>query len=331
MGFLPKCPLLCVLCLLVGRTVAQTPMPADNPFSVERAALGRLLFFDPRLSADNTIACATCHVPERAWTDNRNVSLGIRGQPGTRNAPTILNAGNQVFQFWDGKGLLLEGQAPNPLENPVEHGNRSAEDVAAKLNATGYRNLFLEAFGGSVGVTVPRISAALATFQRTITVDDAPYDRYLAGETWALNAQQKRGLAVFESVGCVQCHSGRDLRDGQFHNTGVSFRAGSVDQGRFGVSRREADRRSFKTPTLRQLRDTAPYFHNGSALTLEDVLNHYNRGGANDRNQVDRLTDPRVLAIRGRLSLQDQADLLAFLRDATAGTVPMVTAPRFFP
>lgn len=310
----------------VAVVCGQTPTPADNPFNAEVAALGRMLFFDPRLGADNTIACATCHVPERGWTDNRNVSLGIRNQPGTRNAPTILNAGRQTFQFWDGKGLLLEGQAPNPLENPVEHGNRKAEDVAAKLNRTGYRQLFRQVFGGDV--TVARLSAALATFQRTIIVDDSPFDRYRRGETWALTAAQKRGLAVFETVGCSSCHSGEDLRNGDFANTGVSFRAGGRDQGRFGVTQREVDRRKFKVPTLRNLRDTGPYFHNGSATNLEEVLAHYQRGGANDRNQIDRLTDPRVLAIRGRLSLQNQADLIEFLRDGLAGTVPIVTAPR---
>lgn len=324
--------LVTALCLRASVVCGQMPVPADNPFTVEKAALGRMLFFDPRLGADNTIACASCHIPERGWTDNRNVSIGIRGQAGTRNAPTIINTAHQVHQFWDGKALLLEGQAPNPLENPVEHGNVSAEAVAAKLNQTGYRALFRRVFGAGtpagVDVTVARLSAALAAFERTIVVDDSPLDRYLAGETWALTAAQKRGLAIFNAVGCVQCHQGKDLRDGDFHNTGVSFRSASNDQGRFNVSRREPDRRAFKTPTLRNLRDTGPYFHDGSALSLEDVLVHYNRGGANDRNQIDRATDPRVLALRGRLSLRDQQDLIAFLRDATAGKIPMMTAPR---
>lgn len=312
----------------VARAAPPTPEPADNKFSQARARIGQQLFFDPRCSADNTLSCATCHVPDRGWTDNKNIATGIRGQAGTRNTPTILNSGRQQFQFHDGGAFLLEGQASKPFVNPVEMGHRSLADLQAKINQVpGYVAEFRETFKTN-GVTTAGIMAALSAFERTVTVDDAPYQRYLAGETWALDSQEKRGMAAFNRVGCAACHPGTDLRDQKFHNTGVVTRFGKNDQGLFGVTGKEEQRRAFKTPTLIQLAETAPYFHDGTALTIADVIQHYNRGGANDLGQADALIDRRVAAIRGQLSLQDQMDLEAFLsRGTLSPNPPKISAP----
>lgn len=345
------------LLLLVFPTVcfAQlAPMrtPRDNQLSGTKAiravALGRQLFYEKRLSGDNTLSCASCHDPDHGFTDNRRTAVGINGTVGLRNAPTICNTGYLDLLFWDGRALLLEGQALQPIQDAGEMGSNLAQ-VVAELNAIPYyRKEFTEIFGD--GVTSTNLAKALAAFERTIVSYDSPFDRFLEGETWALDPQQRRGALVFVGLqnavmqdgsylvqqdsdtiqaavasafegsrGCAACHNGQDFRDGQFHNTGSSV--GESDQGRFTITQNINDFKKFKTPTLRELGKTAPYFHSGGAATLMDVVDFYNRGGGNDQRK-----DRRIVPLG--LNQRQKDDLVKFLGTALEGGVyPQITAP----
>jgi len=281
------------------------PIPSDNPLTPAKAALGRKLFFDGRLSADGTVSCATCHQPARGWADGLPVSKGSQGRQGTRNAPTIANAAWERLMFRDGRAALLEGQALLPLTSASEMGNRSLGQVVSRLNATGYREEFREAFGTEV--TADGIAKAIASFERTVVARDAPVDEFLAGRTWALTRAQKHGMRVFERSGCRSCHAGPDFRDGQFHNTGTSV--GERDQGRFTITGNRTDFDAFKTPTLREVGRTAPYFHSGRAATLRDVVEHYDAGGVATTG-----LDPRVRPLG--LPENDKQALVEFLTGA---------------
>jgi cytochrome c peroxidase len=293
------------------------PTPIDNPLTVEKAALGRKLFFDPRLSVNSTVSCSSCHEPQRGWTDNRRVSVGVFGRQGTRNAPTIVNAAYDTLMFRDGRATMLEGQALLPLTNNSEMDNDSLDQVVNRLNATGYRQEFELAFG--TPVTAQGIAMALASFQRTVTVHDAPIDKFLEGRTWEMTRKQKAGFAIFQRSGCTNCHKTPDFRDGLFHNTGTSVN--ERDQGRFTITDNAADFDAFKTPTLREVGRTAPYFHSGRAASLRDVVDHYDRGGVANNN-----LDPRIRPLG--LSAADKDLLVEFLRtgfNSTSGAA--ITAP----
>lgn len=293
------------------------PTPQDNPLTAEKIALGRQLFYDPILSRDRTISCSTCHDPERGFTDNLKASRGIGGKVGIRNAPTIVNACFQQLMFHDGRALLLESQALGPIQDAAEMGNTLDGLVAAVRSVPYYRTEFAKIFGRDV--TAQDVAKAIAAFERTIISSDAPIDRFLDGQTWALNATEKRGFAVFKRVGCAQCHKGSNFRDGDFHNTGTSV--GELDEGRFTITRNRADFKKFKTPTLREIAKTAPYFHNGSAATLSAVVEFYDAGGGNDPQKDSRIRPLGLTAV-------DKADLTAFLQGAFSGAnYPLVIAP----
>jgi cytochrome c peroxidase len=317
-----------------SQTVARDYNPEDPALIAE----GRKLFHDPKLSRDGTVSCATCHDFAKGTTDNQNVSLGIGGQVGTRNAPPIFNLvdAQTQFMFWDGISYGLEAQPFRPLINPKEMGNRSIAEVTARLAATHYNQEFADVFGlrkARSQVTIERISAALSAYMMTQRVDDSPWQKARGGDTWEMTEQQKRGRVVFEGLGCASCHSNENLRDGKFHNTGVELAFGDgTDLGLGDVDRlagRKPRDRAFKTPTLLNLADTPPYFHNGRALTIDDVLDHYNRGGAKTDGNADALIDPRVLAIRGQLvpGSQDREDLKEYLLEGLRGTLPFDVAP----
>ncbi len=278
------------------------PVPEDNPLRAETVALGRKLFFEKRLSRDGTIACATCHDPERAFTDREPRAKGVDGKVGPRRSPRILNrAWGRTF-FWDGRAATLEDQVVQPITNPLE--------MAMPLEE-GVRRL-READAAYRGLDVDGLRKALASYVRTILAGNSPYDRYLAGDRAALTAEQRKGLELFRGkAGCISCHLGPNLTDEEFHVTGAGR---APDAGRYEVTRREEDRGAFKTPSLRQVAQAAPYFHDGSAATLEEVIEHYDKGGREGLENLDGEMRPL------RLTEEEKRELGAFLR-ALTGTV----------
>lgn len=290
-------------------------MPADNPQTDAKVALGAQLYFDPRLSADGTISCATCHDPDKAWANHDPVDVGIQGRRGSRNSGTILDAAYMDYQFWDGRAASLEEQALGPIHNPVEMGE-TLENVVRKLAAIdGYRTGFREVFGGEV--TADGIAKAIAAFERTVLSGPSPYDRYVAGDRSAMPAAAVRGLRIFNGKArCRTCHGGPMLSDQGFHNIGVGMDRETPDIGREAVTKDPRDRGRFKTPSLRNVALTWPYMHDGSARTLADVIEWYDRGG---------LPNPTLDAFVMPLELSDaeQRDLEAFL-EALTGTLPKI-------
>ncbi|MEO8125575.1 MAG: cytochrome c peroxidase [Bryobacteraceae bacterium] len=268
------------------------PAPESNPLSAEKVALGRKLFFDKRLSRDGSIACATCHDPKHAFSDERPVALGVGGKKGTRRSPRIANRAYGKSFFWDGRAASLEEQAGGPIANPLEM-DLPVADAASR-----------------VGVTEQELRQALASYVRTILSGDSPYDRYIAGDRAALNAQAQDGLKIFRGKGgCIACHVGPNLTDERYHNTGV----GAGDEGRAKWSGRPEDTAAFKTPSLRDVAAAPPYMHDGSLATLEDVVEHYNRGGHANPHLDTELHELQLTAA-------EKCALVAFLQ-SLSGTI----------
>jgi len=299
-----------------GLDAKRVRIPKDNQLTKAKIELGKQLYFDPRLSRDDSISCASCHDPQRGWSNGKRFATGDRGQVGGRSAPTIINAGylntgstrfTKILQFWDGRAVELEGQALGPIQNPIEM-NMTLEDVVAKLNAVeGYRTQFQNVFG--TDVTADGMAKAIASFERTVLSADAPYDRRVAGDTSAISGAAERGREVFFSKAhCSACHSGPNFSDGGFHNIGIGMDQDDPDLGRYMISLQEGDRGSFKTPTLREIARTAPYMHDGSLATLEEVIDYYDKGGINNP-QLDE--EIRML----HLADQEKTDLITFLRE----------------
>ena len=255
------------------------PVPEDNPVTPGKVGLGRRLFFDPILSRDHTLSCASCHDPRRAFSDGFVVAVGIAGRRGTRNAPSLVNRGYGSMHFWDGRAASLEEQVLQPIENQKELDMTVKKVVVRLKHEKDYRELFQTAFEREVNSE--DLAKALASYVRSIMSGNAPVDRYMNGERDALSKRARRGLRIFRGKGnCTACHLGPIFTDERFHNTGVAWLDGQLaDPGRFAVTGRDDDRGAFKTPTLREVGKTAPYMHNGSLPTLEDVVEFYNRGG----------------------------------------------------
>lgn len=281
--------------------------PPNNPPSPAKIALGKQLYFDPRLSLDNTISCASCHDPKKGWSNGEAVATGVGGLKGGRSAPTIINAAYSRLQFWDGRAPDLEAQALGPIQNPIEM-TMTLEQVVERLNKIeGYRKQFQDVFGADV--TSEGIALAIAAYERTVLSGDAPYDRFKAGDATALSESAQRGLKLFTGKAhCSACHSGPNFSDSAFHNVGVSIHADSPDVGRFAISHLEGDRGAFKTPTLREIARTAPYMHDGSLATLEDVVAYYDKGGT-PNPQLDEEIFPL------KLTAAERGDLVTFLRE----------------
>jgi cytochrome c peroxidase len=280
--------------------------PADNPLTPAKVRLGRRLFFDPILSGDRTVACASCHVPEHAFAGPTAVAVGARGQIGKRNAPSLLNVGYNAAFFWDGRAASLEEQALLPIADPTEM-DSTVEEAVRRLRADPtYVELFRTTFGEDVSART--LAKSLAAFERTLLSGDNTIDRFRHGDVAGLSKEARQGLWLFESRGgCWRCHSDHNLTDGKFHNTGVG---GGADPGRFVVTRRDADRGAFKTPTLRNVAKTGPYMHDGSMKTLDEIVRYYSRGGNANPN-----LDPVVKRLD--LSEADVRHLVAFLEALT--------------
>ncbi len=308
----------------------EIPWPKDNPYSAAKAELGWLLYFDTRLSSDDTISCATCHSPDMAFTDNSAVSTGINGQTGDRSAPTVINRAYSTLQFWDGRAASLEEQAIGPLANPVEMTNEKDPKVAhAKVveklkRIKGYVRRFKRAFGDPE-ITIERVGQAIATFERLVLSGNSPYDRYKAGDHSALTEAQKRGLQLFEGkAGCVQCHSGPNLTNEQFVNIGIGMDKPNPDLGRYVVTKKEEDKGRFKVPTLREIANTFPYMHDGSLETLEEVVEYMNKGGIKNPQ-----LDPRIKPLG--LTAQEKKDLVEFLKALSGEGWQQFQEPKRFP
>ena len=272
---------------------AYLPAPESNPITREKVELGKRLFFEKQLSRDNSIACATCHDPQRAFTDERPVGVGVGGRTGNRRVPRIVNRGYGKSFFWDGRAASLEEQVLQPIQNPKE------------------MDLTLVEVTARTGLPVETVRQALATYVRTILSGDAPYDRYLGGNPEALTAEQRAGLRLFRGkAGCTACHLGPNFTDERFHNTGIGW---PHDEGRYGVTHAERDRGAFKTPSLREAARAAPYMHDGSLKTIEEVIDFYDQGG-----KPNPALDPEIRALK--LTAEEKAALAAFLR-ALIGTV----------
>ncbi len=255
------------------------PIPEDNPVTPQKVALGRRLFFDPILSRDHTLSCASCHDPRRAFTDGRAVSVGVFGRQGTRSVPTLINRAYGDFFFWDGRITSLEEQVIQPILAEDEMDMTLEEAVARVQRDLDYNKLFQVAFGRPIDAE--NLAGALASYVRTILSGNAPVDRYLSDEREQLSPEAYQGLRLFRGkANCSACHLGPMFTDERFHNTGIAWHDGELlDEGRFAVTGRQEDRGAFKTPTLREVVRTAPYMHDGSLPTLEDVVEFYNRGG----------------------------------------------------
>lgn len=274
----------------------KPPVSRDNPVTAAKVKLGRRLFFDPLLSENRTLACASCHDPRRGFADPRPVSTGVNDTRGKRNAPSLFNVAYGKRFFWDGRAMSLEDQVRFPIENPAELGNKLPVVVARLKQKTDYVSQFRDAFGE--GVTGWNVARAIASFERTLLLGNSAVDRFRGGKAASLSDDQRQGLWLFESRGrCWRCHSGKNFSDEGFHNTGVGSERAMPDPGRQGISRRPADRGAFKTPTLRGVSRTAPYMHDGSIKTLRQVVEFYNKGGRRNEN-LDPLMQPLKLSDR---------------------------------
>jgi len=257
------------------------PVPEDNPLTTERVERGRELFFDTRLSRDRTIACASCHDPERAFSDGRPVAIGVFNRVGRRSAPALVNRGYGRSFFWDGRAATLEDQVLQPIQDPNEM-DMTLPEVSAR-----------------VGIPIEEVSRSLASFVRSLLSGDSPFDRFINGDRSALTTEQQSGLQLFRGkANCTACHVGPTFSDERFHNTGVAWRSGRLlDEGRSAVTGRVDDRGAFKTPTLREVARTAPYMHDGSVLTLSDVVEFYDKGGSTNAGLDPELRPLHLTAV----------------------------------
>lgn len=302
----------------------KAPEPADNPTTEAKVELGKMLYMDPRFSSTGTVSCNSCHNVMEGGEDSRSVSMGVHGKTGGRNAPTVWNSAFHSVQFWDGRAALLEDQAKGPVANPVEMGMSDVDTAMDRVRAIpGYKPYFDQAFGEDA-MTVENAARAVAAFERTLITPGSPYDRYVNGDKKAMNEQQVRGMNTFASAGCVACHSGAAF-NGPEMEFGKGFYARfptfadskyvsqyqlDQDKGRADVTGEEADTSMFRVPTLRNITDTAPYFHNGSVNDLHEAVRIMAKTQLN-RDLADAEVD----------------DIVAFLT-ALTGEYPVITMPR---
>lgn len=327
----------------ISESLWRQRIPAENPMSPAKVALGRALFFDKRLSADRTISCATCHDPARAFTDGNRLAVGVSATEGTRNTPTILNAVFAETLFWDGRAGSLEEQVSHPIMSSFEMGMSGKQEVVDRLSSVpAYRRQFKQVFN-SEGISLDTIAKAIAAYERTLLSGNSPFDRFITGDAAAISDSQRRGWDLFKGKAkCIECHtyssSAPFFTDFRFHNTGVAatdslftalsdrlsgsketpvslaHSAGFSELGRFTVTVKNEDVGAFKTPTLRDVELTSPYMHDGSLRTLIDVVQFYNRGGSSNSHLDARLSPLK-------LTPAEVNDLVEFMRSLTSADV----------
>ena len=298
--------------------------PKDNLYTPAKAELGRLLYFDKRISADGTLSCASCHHPSKGFTDQAPVSTGVRGQKGGINSPTVINRAYGMLQFWDGRAASLEAQAVGPMANPIEMGNSHPAVIETLKKIPGYRTRFKAVFG-SDDISLDNVAKAIATFERTVLSGNAPYDKYRLGNKSAMTASQIRGMNVFfNKAKCDKCHENANFTLNAFHHLGVGQNKPNPDPGRFDVTKKPSDFGAFKTPTLREIEHTFPYMHDGSLKTLEEVVDFYDKGGIPNKNLDEEIK-------KLNLAAQDKTDLVAFMKALSGTGWQHLTEPKEFP
>lgn len=301
----------------IGPLPTSVPMPPSNINYKAKVELGKLLYFDGRLSKNGMISCAFCHTPGSGFADARQTSTGMDGKVGGRQAPTVLNTAFNHVQFWDGRASSLEEQAIGPIHNPIEMGE-THEHVAVKLGKIkGYKQQFQAVFG--TDVNLQGVADAIAAYERTLISTNSNFDKYVMGNKRAMTESAIRGMAVFKGKGrCILCHNGPNFTDNQFHNLGV-LQVGPLkeDSGRYNVTHDERDKGAFKTPTLRSITETAPYMHDGVFKTLEEVVEFYDQGGGANAN-----LSPLVKPLQ--LTKEVKADLVEFLKALTGEPIKFV-------
>ncbi len=321
----------------------HTVVPKDNPMSPAKIELGKTLYFDPRLAGDSSISCSKCHDPAKGFSNAAQLSEAYPGTKHWRGVPTILNAAYATSLFWDGRSGSLEDQAKGPVQAPIEM-NQNPGHLVEKLSQIPYYvKTFKNVFNSDV--TFDNMAKAIAAFERTIVSRNIPFDAYLEGDKSALDGEQIAGLKLFKGkAGCFQCHHGPMLDDTALHATGVpeieplnkdsdriatrhffakdagykNYRI-DADYGRELITKSAADRFKFKTPSLREILDTAPYMHNGAFLTLEDVIDFYDRGGGDLPNK-----SPLLKPLH--LTDSEKSALIAFL-ESLSGDPIKIAAP----
>jgi len=339
---------LILVVLAIGAEIPQQSGPLGIRPTGAEIELGKKLFFDPVISQDGTVSCATCHNPRNGWSDGLPVARGIRGQLGTRNSPTIINSSYSDLQFWDGRTPGQITQALLPMSNPIEMGQQSEADVLLKLRLLPqYVSAFAKVYGidpaSGSPITSQRLARAIAAFETTVVSFNAPIDRYLDGDKNALSPEAAIGYEIFRSSGCMSCHTPPLFTDGKFHNNGMEHAGKFVatDQGRASTFTRQqlsqllrsgtpasSLNRAFKTPGLRELQDTAPYNHAGNFADIDRVITHYSAGGAKFDGTTDQFIDPRVFQMRYfDWSESRRRYLKIFLLSAFDGTGHEITEP----
>jgi len=308
---------------------SEVPQPKDNKLTPERIALGKLLYFDTRLSSSNSVSCATCHHPARGWTDLVPVSkaVGFDGRVGPRNSPVVLNAAYQKHQFWDGRAKSLEDQALGPIEAGVEM-NMPLKELIPKLNKIkGYVTLFEKSYPGE-GLTKNSLAKAIASFERTVVSTDSPFDKYAKGDKKAISKEAIEGFELFKGKAhCTECHDGWNFSDGSFRNIGLNDgELKGKELGRYNVKNRAAWYGVFKTPTLRDITKSYPYFHDGSVKTLEEATVLCSSGGRYE-NGVKNRSD---VMVDRNLSREEVDKIVAFMKSLT-GPDMKLTIPTKFP
>ena len=291
------------------RRPAQVPYPGDNAYSSDRELLGRTLFFDARLSGSGSISCASCHNPDKAWGDGLPVGVGNGGLRLARRTPTILNLAWAPALFWDGRADTLEEQALGPIAAPGEMNLPLTDMVSRVKSIAGYRHLFARAYPGEP-IATATVAKAIATFERGVVSAQAPFDRWIAGDGNAISDSAQRGFVLFnDKARCATCHTGWRFTDDGFYDIGVAN--DDVGRGKL-LPQIPLAGHAFKTPTLRNVAARAPYLHNGSAATLDDIIEHYDRGGVARRSSLSPEIKPLTL------TAVEKKDLVAFLESLTS-------------
>ncbi len=321
----------------------------ENPMTRAKIELGRQLYFDPRLSSDSTVSCASCHHPEKGWAFDTQFGVGVDGQEGNRNSPVSYNRILSGKQFWDGRAATLEEQAVGPIANPIEMANTHDVAVDTLKKIPGYKVQFEKIFGD--GVNIDNVGKAIATFERAIVTGPAPYDYYEVVRSFqqqfpeeelkyleeddpelykkyaaalkgaaAMSESARRGREIFfsEKGKCTACHAGANFTDELYHNLGVGMDAQEPDLGRYEVTKDEKDKGAFKTPTIRNVAQSPPYMHDGSQKTLEEVVEWYVKGGHPNPYLSDKVQ-------KLNLTAQDKTDLVNFMKACTGEFPPIET------